>query len=534
MGLVSGMAQPVFYDPRRARWRRIRTLFDVAGIVVSTVVVVFIFAAVRSEPLPKLLLQFQKHPYHALKETEKEKARERRRQLISRTHRRSKTAPSQIELNTDEGIRAAFYVPWDAAGFSSLREYARQIDLLYPEWLHVLGPDGHLQGEDPQKKKTFFQVIQGRVVRPVDDKVMPFLKSEDTGTEVFPIVNNSDGENWIDISGFLRDPNAHAEFRHEIATFLASDKYRGLMVDFEDIPPKAQHGFLDLLNELSQELRSKGQKLYVSVPANNPDFPYSSVAKVSDGVVLMNYDEHYSGLGGKAGPVASQDWLTDNLSAAQKLIPLDKLICAIGNYGYDWERRPKKGKIAASDVGHVISVQDAWLAARDSEADVDFDGDSLNPHVTYLDEHNLQHDIWFLDGVSALNQMRTARQLGVRTFALWRLGSEDRSLWKIWDFPLDPASPSKLSDVPPGQDVDMEGDGEILNVEATPENGSRKITLDNSGLISDESVESLPEPYRVGRYGASPNQVAITFDDGPDPQWTPQILDVCKRKHATR
>src|SRR5581483_10380108 len=45
--------------------------------------------------------------------------------------------------------------------------------------------------------------------------------------------------------------------------------------------------------------------------------------------------------------------------------------------------------------------------------------------------------------------------------------------------------------------------------------------------------DSLPEPYRVGRYGASPNQVAITFDDGPDPQWTPKILDVLKREHAT-
>ena len=45
-------------------------------------------------------------------------------------------------------------------------------------------------------------------------------------------------------------------------------------------------------------------------------------------------------------------------------------------------------------------------------------------------------------------------------------------------------------------------------------------------------MDSLPEPYRVGRYGASPNQVAITFDDGPDPQWTPKILDVLKREHA--
>src|SRR6266849_3278828 len=530
------MAQPVFYDPRRRRWKWLRTLLEVTGIVVSAVIIVFVYTALRSEPLPKLLLQYQKHPYHALKETEKEKATEKRKQLVRRTHRRTNIAPSQVALNTDEGIRGAFYVPWDAASFSSLREYARQIDLLYPEWLHVLTADGHLQGADEQAKKVFFDVVNNGVVHSVDNKVMPFLKSEDTGTEVFPLVNNFDGENWIDISGFLNDPDARARFRQEIAAFLASDRYRGLMVDFEDLPPKAQHGFLDLLNELSQDLHAKSMKLYVSVPAGNSEFDYRSVASAADGVVVMNYDEHYAGSGGTAGPVASQDWFTTNLTQAKKVIPLDKLICAIANYGYDWVQRPKKkkGALPAGERDINVTVQEAWLAARDSEADVNFDSDSLNPHITYLDERNLQHDIWFLDGVSALNQMRAARQLGVRTFALWRLGSEDRSLWKIWDFPLDAAAPNRLTDVPPGQDVDMEGDGEILNVEATPENGQRKITMDSSTrLISDETMDSLPEPYRVGRYGASPNQVAITFDDGPDPQWTPRILDILKREHAT-
>ncbi len=527
------MAHPVFYDPRRARWKRLRSLLDVSGIVVGLVIVVFLYTAVRSEPLPKLLLQYQKHPYHALKETEKEKAIEKRQQLVRRSHRKTNLAPSQVELNTDEGIRAAFYVPWDAASFSSLREYARQIDLLYPEWLHVLTQDGHLQGVDEQSNKPF-EVVQDGVVRPVDDKVMPFLKSEESGTEVFPLVNNFDGTNWIDISNFLRDEDARAEFRQEISAFLASDKYRGLMVDFEDLPKKTMPHFVDLMNELSTDLHAKGMKLYVSVPAGNGDFDYASVSKAADGVVVMNYDEHYSGPGGTAGPIASQDWFTNNLTQAKKVIPLDKLICAIASYGYDWERHPKKGKIAAHDIGQVRSVQEAWLAARDSEADVEFDGDSLNPHVTYLDEHNLKHEIWFLDAVSALNQMRGARQLGVRTFALWRLGSEDRSLWKIWDSPMDADAPRRLTDVPPGQDVDKEGNGEILNLEATPGNGQRNITLDRSRtLITDEVMDALPEPYRLGRYGANPKQVAITFDDGPDPQWTPTILDVLKRERAT-
>ena len=529
------MAQPVFYDPRRRRWRRIRTLLDVSGIVLSAVIVVFVYTALQ-QPLPKLLLPFEKHPYHALKETEREKAREKRRQQLARSaHRRTNIAPSLVELNAGEGIRAAFYDPTDAAAFSSLREHARQIDLLYPEWLHVITQDGELKAVDEQvSPPKHYDVIENGTLHPVDDKVMPFLKAEPGGPEVFPMVNNFDGYNWVDIAEFLSDPDARSHFKQEIDTFLASDKYRGLVVDFEDFDlKKGTAGFLTLLGELSQDLHAKGMKLYVSVPAGNPEFPYRASAESADGLVLMNYDEHYSGAGGSPGPIASQDWFTKNLVEAKKNIPIDKLICAIANYGYDWPER-KKGKLPPGETDRVDSVQDAWLAARDSEAAIDFDADSLNPHVSYLDEHDHRHDIWFMDAVTALNEMRAAKNLGIRTFALWRLGAEDRSLWKIWDLPLDPASPSKLADIPPGEDVDMEGNGDVLNIEATPSNGSRSIQLDaSSGLIVDESMDSLPEPYRVGRYGGSPNQVAISFDDGPDPQWTPKILDILEREHAT-
>jgi len=60
------------------------------------------------------------------------------------------------------------------------------------------------------------------------------------------------------------------------------------------------------------------------------------------------------------------------------------------------------------------SAQEAWLTARDSDVDVNFDDDAMNPHFSYLDEHGLQHDIWFLDAVTALNQMRAAQTLGSR------------------------------------------------------------------------------------------------------------------------
>lgn len=122
---------------------------------------------------------------------------------------------------------------------------------------------------------------------------MPFLRSEDTGMEVFPMVNNFDGIDWVDITSFLNDPTARARFRQQVSAFLATDKYRGLMIDFETFSKKGQPGYVALLHELSNDLHAKGMKLYVSVQARNSEYDYAAVAEPVDGVVLMNYDEHY-------------------------------------------------------------------------------------------------------------------------------------------------------------------------------------------------------------------------------------------------
>ncbi|HEV2113774.1 MAG TPA: glycosyltransferase, partial [Terriglobales bacterium] len=183
-------------------------------------------------------------------------------------------------------------------------------------------------------------------------------------------------------------------------------------------------------------------------------------------------------------------------------------------------------------------VQEAWLHAQESESPITFDPDSMNPHYGYMDEQNRPHEVWYLDAVTAINQMRAARALGINTFALWRLGAEDGSLWQVWDLPRASDAAEKLRSVPPGQDVDREGRGDVLRIEQAPSWGWRNLTLDPAAkdpaaaLVTDEDFSTLPLPYQVGEYGWSKNKVAITFDDGPDPNWTPRILDVLKEKDA--
>jgi len=513
------MPSPIFYDPEGKRWRRLRSAIDITGVLATLLIAFFIISIVRNTNVPSIGLIEAKKPYKAFKDSQKRKYVRK-----TGTHRKTKNAPSQVVLNTTEGIRAAFYVDWDAASFSSLKQYYPQVDLLFPEFLHVLTPDGHIQAVT-QENKLFDVLDANGKARPVDDRVMPFLKAEKAETEVFPLVNNFDpiANEWkTDIGDFLDSADGRANFRKQLDVFLATDKYRGLTLDLEDFPVESMPGYRALVSELAQDMHASGKKLYLSVPAKNTDFDYEGVAKDADGLILMNYDEHYPGAA--AGPVASQDWFVDNLKYALKHIPRDKIICAISNYGYEWVT---VGKAKLPTSAHTVSTQEAWTTAEESDADVELDGDALNPHFSFMEGDNARHDVWFTDGVSALNEMRASQELGIHTFALWRLGSEDRSLWNVWDQPGDAGAPDKLKEVPPGQDVDMEDAGEILQIEERPSPGQRTITVDKTtGMITAQDFTKLPTPYRIARYGASDKKMAITFDDGPDPTWTPRIMAV--------
>ncbi len=523
-------SKQIFFDPDRKRWRRLRLLLDISVIVITVLVVFFVATVIRGSAVPGVNLPAVKKPYHALKESQKHKPPRR-----LNTHRKTKQPASQVVLNSDEGIRGAFYVQWDAASFASLKEYYPQIDLLFPEWMHVLTADGRLQAVT--ELNTLYNVMDDKgKPRPVDERVMPFLKGEKAQTEVLPLVNNFDplSNEWRpDLTAkFMADPAARQRFRSELMSFLATDQYKGVTLDIEAFPETSRDDYRALVQELYGDLRAKGLKLYIAVPVNDKTFDYAAIAQISDGLILMNYDQHYPG--GDSGPVAAQDWFVKNLQDALKVIPKEKIICAVGNYGYDWamKKDQKKGTPPA-DV-HTVSAQDAWLEAEDAETDVNFDDDAMNPHFAYLDDNNVRHDVWFLDGVTVLNQMRVAHSLGILTFALWRLGSEDRSLWAVWDKPYEANATAKLDTVPPGQDVDIEGQGEVLHIASRPASGERTIKLDpNTHLVTDEVFKNMPSPYVVDMYGGtSQKKVAITFDDGPDPTWTPRILDVLKEKNA--
>ncbi len=535
----------IFFDPQRKRWKRLRRILDITAVVSTLVVAGFMFNVLRGQRLPELLLPLPKHNYKALPEPSSLRSGKNQRPARRKTERK----PSDIPLNTGEGLRAAYYVQDDAASYSSLKDHVQQIDMLFPQWLHVDSPQGTLMMMSGDNLHEY-PVIEGATVHDPDDlnKVKHEIQVKHADTEIFPALNNFNPhtQEWdTGVGDVLRDPQKSAAFLQQIIHFLSTyPVYRGLSLDIESLPDEDDAAYLNFIKALYAEMHARDLRLYVNAAVATSDDDLKAIAASSDGIILMNYDEHQTT--SDPGPVASQKWFIGNLVRVLKVVPKEKIICGVGSYGYDWALsipNPKDPHHAKPKVLNTdnLSVSDAWERASDADADLDLDYDTLNPHYEYIDEDaNQRHVVWFLDAVSLLDEMRAARELGLQTFALWRLGEEDGSLWNVWDRPSDTASLQALTDkpVPPGHDVDTEGDGDILRITGLPQPGMRSIEVDTDEpdprkkLIVDEHMDVYPRTWTVQQYGYHPNEVALTFDDSPDPEWTPKILDILKSRHV--
>jgi cellulose synthase/poly-beta-1,6-N-acetylglucosamine synthase-like glycosyltransferase/peptidoglycan/xylan/chitin deacetylase (PgdA/CDA1 family)/spore germination protein YaaH len=548
----------IFYDPQRKRWKRLRRIIDAVAVVTTLVVAGFVFNTLRTQALPELLLPVPRHNYRALDYRTYRGLHDRTPLLKSQrpglpARRKSGRKPSEIPLNTGEGLRAAFYVPYDASSYSSFKAHVQQIDLLFPDWLHVDAPDPTLLSMSSVNTLQEYKIIDNGVVHDPDDlnKIKHVIQDTRQGTEIFPHLNNFNPHTqaWDPaVGGMLADDGKRSTLEAELMRFFtAMPYYRGLSLDFENLNDASYPAYMQFIAEIYGQLHARDLRLYVNSASGLEDRYLKQLAASSDGIILMNYDQHE--VESDPGPIAAQSWFIANLQRVLQVVPRNKIICAIGNYGYDWtmsmpppakrgHKQPQPQVIDTED----LSVSDVWQRASDADADLNIDYDTLNPHFEYIDEDSHQrHVVWFLDAVTVLDEMRAARELGLQTFALWRLGEEDSSLWNIWDKPGNPASLQALGVVQPGHDVDTEGEGDIIRVTGLPKVGKRTVQIDtdepdpSKRLIIDEHMDVYPNTYTIQQYGYHPNQVALSFDDGPDPKWTPRILDVLKRKgaHAT-
>jgi len=516
--------KPIFFDASGRRAARIKILAWAAGLALLVISVGFAASLALAPPVRGLVFPQRAAPAPLLKRAQKPgllaraerlatAARKRRLEEIARLHRAQSALPSRALpaiLKPQEGrpLAIGFYTNWggkDDPSWPSLKRTLKALDWVVPAWVTLDGPD--------LKFRSW-----------IDKRGLDFMRTNKPSVAILPLVQNVTGGKWDSegLAKLLADRKRSDQLLDQIVQFVAANKFQGVTIDFEEVPKGAHKDLEDFLSRMSAAFAPHDWIIAQAAPFDDDDWPYQTYADIVDYTMLMAYDQ--TDENGAPGAVAGQDWYERILDKRMKQLPADSTIIAIGSYGYDWV---KGGRTL------VDSFEGAMTTARDNGAQVQFDPATNNPHFSYEDTDGT-HNVWFLDGVTAFNQIHAADPYRPAGYALWKLGFEDPSIIPLLARPYDAPAPDSLKHIANNlENVDYDGQGEFLRVEGDPALGARTLTIEHgTGDITDESYDSLPTSYIIRRGGVVPGKLALTFDDGPDPDWTPAILQILKDKHV--
>jgi peptidoglycan-N-acetylglucosamine deacetylase len=499
----------VFEDPTRRRWRRAVVTAGVAGALLC-VMLVFAgasFAIVPplppiSEHLPVRIPGLVASRVVPIEAAELGGASDGRSASAASGRRILPAFAGSVSLGvTDPFIATAFVTQEDPRSVIDLKAHVADLDVVFPDWFRFDTPDG---GMVTTVGPTVLEILQASQVA-----VMPRISNLDADGDWRPEV----------FRALAANDEAHWELIVQLLDGVKQTRSQGVNVDIEGLVREDANLYVEWLSDLTARFHAEGLCVTVDLPVSGEGYDYEAIGKLVDAVVVMAYDEHHPG--GEPGPIASRDWFDAGIDELTHRVPPDKLVVSLGGYGYDW-------RVGTTDPARALSFAEAMNLAREFGAWVETDAEDLNSTFAYTDYDGVQHRVWFLDAVSVWNQMTMLREWGCRGVSLWRLGFEEPTLWQF--FPGDaPFDPEALTTVEGWQAVLLAGDGQLLRVTGLPSDGTREISLDR-GIIDYAAYRVLPHYFVVEKYGPQAgNQIALTFDDGPDRTWTPRLLDVLRR-----
>jgi cellulose synthase/poly-beta-1,6-N-acetylglucosamine synthase-like glycosyltransferase/peptidoglycan/xylan/chitin deacetylase (PgdA/CDA1 family)/spore germination protein YaaH len=533
---------PIFFDQSGRRWRRLRRGALATGVATTLVLLVAVVFLVIPPFLPDLPLRQTaadslgsarrsavRPPIRRLPSARVERERIQSRQRLFEELERHPATPSrrysQMSITRPrvrqdsllaarsprDPIVAGFYVNWDDNSLFSLRKRIDHLDWIVAEWV-LLAP----RGDSLPLKFN------------IDRRVLALAAHAPHHPQVFAMVTNFTGQDFdaAAVGRIINNPVLRRRALRQLVTVLDTMNLAGVTIDFELLPPSMHPRMLRFLHELKAALAPSGRLVTEAIPGDDERWPVAAYAAATDRIFLMLYDENDPS--DPPGPLASDGWFRHHLDRVLAEVPAQKVIATIGQYGYDWSD--------TAESATEMTYQDVIQAARDHQLHPTFDPLALNPRFSWQDSSGVSHIVWALDGPTAFNQMRIAEGRGVAGVGVWRLGSEDPSIWSILGRGGVAADPSPLDTIRISYDVDFQGTGEILQMVAEPTFGRRTLVRDaKSGLVTNERVDAYPSTYVIRRTGRRKGEIALTFDDGPDPTWTPAILDTLRSRgvHAT-
>jgi len=415
--------------------------------------------------------------------------------------------------NNKYRINAGFYHAWEPQAYYSLLDHIGKLDMIVSEGFAMT------PGKDTitARLDTGLINLNKRYKKPVIISLSNYIN----------YTNNTGAFDSKDVVRIINDKKLRTGFINNIAQNLTKYKLKGLNLSFDDIKDRNKAPYKAFQQELYATLHAQGFLVTQNVLPEDDEFDLRYLQKVNDYLFIMAIDQHNDG--SNAGDVSHQHWVEQILDKVCEQVPSEKIILTIAGGGFDWPE---------NNIGQSVGYQQAVSTAQEHKAPITFNPESANLNFSYRGTDSVDHHVYFADAATNFNIIRMADDWATGGIALWRLGSEDPRLWSFFQKNLSTDSLrktgieiKKLTTVGLNNRIDYAGDGEVLDLVSVPKAGKIDVQFDQKNFtITGQTYVELPTKYVIRRYGYAPGKVVLTFDDGPDPNYTPRILDILKKE----
>lgn len=541
----------IFQTSSASRWRSFKWSFRILMMVIVFFFVVFAIALIRGSNPSALNIKSLESSYQSkltpshLGSSQNKKYKGFKSFLLNKIKTDSLRALQPLQpnaLNNLPILRAAFYTPWTAkVGLPDLAKYGHQLNTIFPEWFFI-DTANHFR-------------LQTRI----DSAGLALMRSK--GLRIMPILNNFNstkrgiaGNILPDfdgdlLHGILNNPVKQQQFIQQLVDTLSFYHFEGINIDFEELKESSNTPLSNFQQNLYAALHARNLTVTMDVSVKNEDYDYKKLAASNDYIVLMAYDQFASVETGP-GPISGQKWIEEALDWTAARIPRNKIILGVAGYGYDWTT-DEEGKKAVRELSYAQAVNMAKIA----HATIDYDDDSYNLHFNYTEQHidnesglaeQMKHDVWFTDAATIFNVLRFSDEYATAGTALWHIGVEDSRMWQFYSRDLsndalqkNPFDFNSLVNIPAdiNQKPTSTGEGELLTILYSPQAGKIDVEVDSTELlITEQRYKVLPSGYVYQKFGQDKtpmgpgHKIILTFDDGPSPEFTPQILDILEKE----
>ncbi|MCY6959388.1 glycosyl hydrolase family 18 protein [Clostridium brassicae] len=280
-----------------------------------------------------------------------------------------------------------------------------------------------------------YEVLPDGSLRSINDTPLIEAAKEFRVAPLMVITNIQEGKGFnSDIAkSVLTNETAQQNLIDNIVRTLREKNYYGLDIDFEYIYPENREAYNDFLRKIVNTLKPLG---YIVTTALAPktsgdqkgllyeahDYPAHGV--IVDHVILMTYEWGYTY--SEPQPVAPLNQVERVIQYATTVIPRQKILMSIPNYGYDWTLPYVKGTAADS-----VSNTEAVDLARREGAIIQYDWKAQSPFFRYYDDKGKEHIVWFEDARSVKAKLELINKYKLGGVSYWTIMKYFPQAWLV-------------------------------------------------------------------------------------------------------